>query len=514
MRKSIFFVLLMMLVAVCILPSFAANIATVSLDKEEYLIGEDIHVAISGVTPEQIEKGACFGLYHESDKNRNETVWGNHLMSMNNDFTWTFKAPMRPGNYEIRLFADEEQLFAIVKKTFKIVYWHHQDEFILTLDRAVYEPNELMAVEVLGADPLHAEAGAHVEIFRAGAAHEFSYKFGEYLSEADAGRMMISAPTDVGKYVMRLYITYEENKKTFVVEKPFAVAYKAEGDASFTLLKNTYMLAENIDITVNKLTKAQIDTGACVGIYQKGAAHDKPYFEPLDMKKGTTVCMRAPVFPGTYELRLYASSVKEDGSLLYSRNVAIDGTPSALFMTGYEGISAWAVPDVVQAMELGLVDETLLERFGEPITRAEFARLAVFLNQKLTGFRSVMSDRNTFQDTQDEYVLRAHNLKIVMGVTDIYFEPDAFVTREALSTMLHRTLYTSLPKLNRSVKNPVDFTDKAQFSNWANEAIQYLSGYGIINGTPEGAFLPQDECTIEAAIALVNRTYQTFKDKK
>lgn len=498
----------------CFLPCSAKNNASVSVDKEAYLVGEDIHVVIAGVTPEQIEKGACFALYHESDKNRNETVWGNHLMSMNNDFTWTFKAPMHPGNYEIRLFEDEKQLMSIATAVFKVVYWHDKDSILLSLDRSVYEPNDSIAVQVLGTDPLQMEAGAHVQIYRAGVQHAYVYSFGEYLSEADAGYMMIKAPADIGKYVVRLYMTYESNKDTFVIEKPFTVAYNATGDAFFTLMKNTYALTENIDITVNKLTKAQIETGACVAIYKQGEAHDKPYLAPVDFKNGTTVTIQAPTFPGIYELRLYASDVKENGSVLYNRNIVVEGTPAALFMTGYEGISSWAVPDVVQAMELGLVDETLLKRFGEPITRAEFARLAVLLNQKFTGFRSVMSDRNTFQDTQDEYVLRAHNLKIVMGVSDIYFEPDAFVTREALSTMLHRTLYTSLPKINRSVKNPVAFTDQAQFSDWANEAIQYLSGYGIINGTPEGAFLPQDKCTIEAAIALVNRTYQVFKDRK
>ena len=40
---------------------------------------------------------------------------------------------------------------------------------------------EQIAVQIMGFDAIHKEAGAHVQIYRAGAQHEHVYSFGEYL---------------------------------------------------------------------------------------------------------------------------------------------------------------------------------------------------------------------------------------------------------------------------------------------------------------------------------------------
>ncbi|WP_256720838.1 S-layer homology domain-containing protein [Paenibacillus lautus] len=57
----------------------------------------------------------------------------------------------------------------------------------------------------------------------------------------------------------------------------------------------------------------------------------------------------------------------------------------------------------------------------------------------------------------------------------------------------------------------ITFTDQGNISSWAREAVDALSGQGIILGDPDGSFQPQKAATrAEAAVTFV-RTLEKVK---
>ena len=52
---------------------------------------------------------------------------------------------------------------------------------------------------------------------------------------------------------------------------------------------------------------------------------------------------------------------------------------------GYQGASQWAVPELDKALKYGLVTDRVRNQMNAPITREEFAEIAVKLYEKGTG---------------------------------------------------------------------------------------------------------------------------------
>ena len=62
--------------------------------------------------------------------------------------------------------------------------------------------------------------------------------------------------------------------------------------------------------------------------------------------------------------------------------------------------------------------------------------------------------------------------------------------------------------LQPSEESSVTYSDQAQISAWAQDAVDTVSAAGIMNGVGEGAFAPQQTYTLEQSIATMLRLYQ------
>ncbi|MCL2368924.1 MAG: S-layer homology domain-containing protein, partial [Oscillospiraceae bacterium] len=98
-------------------------------------------------------------------------------------------------------------------------------------------------------------------------------------------------------------------------------------------------------------------------------------------------------------------------------------------------LSEWAVEYVDRALERGLIPQHLQSQYTQPITRAEFAALAVTLYEFWSG---EIIGRIPFDDTDDINVEKAAYIGVVNGVGDHRFAPDNQLTREQAATMLAR----------------------------------------------------------------------------
>lgn len=166
-------------------------------------------------------------------------------------------------------------------------------------------------------------------------------------------------------------------------------------------------------------------------------------------------------------------------------------------------VSDWAVAEVTAAAEAGYVTPRCSTYRTHPITRLQFAELAVNYLEKKAGETIAPAPADTFTDTADEAVLKAYAAGIVQGVGEGRFDPEGLLTREQLATMLWRAMDGA-----GETAAPADLTtymDAGQVSIWAGDSVAALAGLKVMEGTGGGMLSPKNSCTVEQAILLVYR---------
>lgn len=225
----------------------------------------------------------------------------------------------------------------------------------------------------------------------------------------------------------------------------------------------------------------------------------------------------------TYYFRAFFELKKPDGSFVKSpfSNVVEIGT--AAF---YSGASNWAKSELQKANDLGLIPGILKGAdMTKPITREEFAELAVLLYEKVSDKKSKPFSPNPFTDTTNPQVLKAYNLGITTGTSQTTFSPKVLINREQCAAMLFRAIKAINPKGDYSIASVKDFPDQKYISAYAVEATKYMSKTGIIAGDAKGNFMPKATtpaqeaagygmATREQAIALSVRTHDKGKEIK
>ena len=101
----------------------------------------------------------------------------------------------------------------------------------------------------------------------------------------------------------------------------------------------------------------------------------------------------------------------------------------------------------------------------------------------------------------DEAVAWANEEGIVTGMTETTFAPNAAITREQMATMLYR--YAKYLGLNTRVKADLsDYTDADSISAYAEDAMAWAVGAGLINGVTDTTLNPAGTAT-RAQVATI-----------
>ena len=172
--------------------------------------------------------------------------------------------------------------------------------------------------------------------------------------------------------------------------------------------------------------------------------------------------------------------------------------------------SPWAEKEIEKAKNYSLTTDKVLSDFQQDITREEFCELAIKLYEALSNKEASLPSQNPFTDTSNPYILKANNLEIVSGVGNNRFAPNDLITREQIAVMFHRTLRAVDPSLLEGTYS-LTFADSNEISNWAKEAIGFMSNKGIIGGIGDNRVNPKGKATREQSIAMVVRTFERFR---
>lgn len=181
--------------------------------------------------------------------------------------------------------------------------------------------------------------------------------------------------------------------------------------------------------------------------------------------------------------------------------------------------SSWAVEEIEDARENGLIPEELDEKYQNNITRQEFCQLAVQLLETVIGrnideildYHDVEIIPNEFNDTKDQNVLAMRALHVVLGAENGRFHPGSTIERQDAATMLTRLAKV----MNKSLPNEaaLSFSDGNEVSSYAYYSVMFVSnqhdndGRMVMTGTGENLFSPHATYTREQAFLSFGRLY-------
>ena len=256
-------------------------------------------------------------------------------------------------------------------------------------------------------------------------------------------------------------------------------------------------------------------------VYVKGGVET-----PLTDWQGRTISVKLPYTPAANEQsgNLYAVCVDGNGKAEWLAKSSYDPDQKAvlfeaehfsIYGVGYRApaevftdISGhWAGQHILFAAGRGLIDGAGDGRFAPDagMTRGMF----VTALGRLAGIDPADYRTGKFTDVPEDawyapYVNWAAQTGIVSGAAatgPMTFSPDSGIAREEMAVILKNYAAKMGYALPRTLK-AVTFTDRAQISSWATDAVRAMQQAGILAGKDGGRFDPKGTAT-RAEVAIV-----------
>lgn len=169
---------------------------------------------------------------------------------------------------------------------------------------------------------------------------------------------------------------------------------------------------------------------------------------------------------------------------------------------------SWAMEYITRADELGIMGGygSGVFGYGRSLKRAEFAAML----PRLFQWTLVNPETPAFLDNENKSAWYYDDIETALYYGAITsdsntFRPDDRITREEMAEMLVRGLgYSTLAESLKNVKLPfADVTNNAAY-------IAMAYDFGIIGGTTDTTFEPQNNATREQAAAMMIRLYDRY----
>lgn len=184
-------------------------------------------------------------------------------------------------------------------------------------------------------------------------------------------------------------------------------------------------------------------------------------------------------------------------------------------------VSDWAIDEVSQAIEQGLVPISLQNSYYSNITREDFATLIVrtIESTKNRDINTILKEytgktlyeqiaQYPFYDTNNADIIAARALGIINGVSENSYAPNLSISRQDAASLLMRTAkFLNIAKAGE-VSTPI-FKDSAEIASYAKSAVDFAVAHQIMNGTGKNKFSPRAEYTRQQAYITVNRLFNS-----
>lgn len=285
-------------------------------------------------------------------------------------------------------------------------------------------------------------------------------------------------------------------------------------NAKDNLAKIMASLFKGEDTAVNVIADIVLDTMREAGITEYNSQQVREMVRPL-VKLLMKIAASCPDELATLLYNVIGIMSAHYGELGMSWMMTIPAdymtnkqTSSALpFVDVPDGV--WYYDDLKYAYDKGLINGTGANTFtpvGE-VSRGQ----AVTVLYRLAGQPSVKGMTCPFTDLKGEWskdaVIWAYNCGIAKGLSETQFGEDESVTREQLAAFMLR--YADTLVYGGSITVPeaytASFKDASSVSDYANEAMLWANGAGIINGKPDGTLDPTGTATRDQFACMTAR---------
>ncbi|MEE1013965.1 MAG: cellulase family glycosylhydrolase [Clostridia bacterium] len=180
-----------------------------------------------------------------------------------------------------------------------------------------------------------------------------------------------------------------------------------------------------------------------------------------------------------------------------------------------ETVSAWAEETVSAATDAGLVPEFMQQNYNSPITRQEFAALAIHALALAWNTQPeellFKGQTSPFTDTKDAYVMAVYDFGVIQGRGDGTFDPKGKLTRQEAAKVLAGTFALAGGTLPAA---ELGYADAEAIADWAKAAAAQLNVLGIMKGVGENQFAPQESYTKEQSIATLWRMLEAYQTER
>ena len=223
----------------------------------------------------------------------------------------------------------------------------------------------------------------------------------------------------------------------------------------------------------------------------------------------------------TSDMKTIAFASALGNSFAYDAAEVNNGYPILAVMTyGQQAAySPWAEKELTdpdnQAIYKRLFPDELYNKdLKKPITRTEFAAVAVKLYEEMGGkVLDASGLKNPFFDTSNSAVIKAVSIGVVAGISPTEFLPYAPISRQDMCAMLTRVYKSlNLPGWTLAADNSFKldysgvrrFADDSKISDYAKPSVYFLVKNNVIAGLTSSEFGPRSTTTAEQAIGYAN----------
>lgn len=194
----------------------------------------------------------------------------------------------------------------------------------------------------------------------------------------------------------------------------------------------------------------------------------------------------------------------------YELKYTLNLSGGRITVSGYAPIeqpSPWAAGEVGQAISLGLVPDELQSGYTKGISRGALSKMLSIILDKAYGGTPADTSAS-FVDTSDADVLKAANLGIINGYRQedgsYRFKPDNTLKRCEMTAVVNRVARLCGQSVD-GFDGEVRFTDTRD--HWCGKELGWAVHNGIVKGTTDTTFSPENTLTVEQTIIMVYRLY-------
>jgi len=162
--------------------------------------------------------------------------------------------------------------------------------------------------------------------------------------------------------------------------------------------------------------------------------------------------------------------------------------------------SYWAYDDIYHLKKLGIISGVDIEHF-EPessVTREQFIKMFIEAFEY-----DLVQGELSYNDTVDDawysiYLSTALENGLINGISESEFGIGIPITRQDICVIIMRAMEGEAEEGEEA-----SFDDYESISDYARNAVTYLSNYGVINGFDDGTFMPKNNCTRAQAAKII-----------